>query len=244
MVNHHLTPIHERAQWLITVQTNAHGYSTGMPFMRKLCEKAFLQYYDISKTTWRRRRNQARESCEAVKSMRQRRGNSTTHSVCPWLQLYAESSGDFMPDVNELHLCDYKWKFVYQRFKADQEACGLTQHPTYGRWMDIRSKGAKHIKIRKQKRFAKCRPCIMYDIEICKATGAKRTKLVAAKARHIEWFKNERKKYYKHREKARYFYYATATLASNCYTSHPRDILHEYTFCNTNFRKSLHFTHS
>ena len=113
-----------------------------------------------------------------------------------------------MPDSNEIHLPDFKWAHVYAKMvgelKAQHNAGGQieVQIPTQSSFGKIRIKRMGFIKIRKFKRFAKCKICTTFEQEIRKAVGFERKTLIAKKEEHNDWQMRERQKYYKHREKA------------------------------------------
>ena len=91
---------------------------------------------------------------------------------------------------------------------------------------NLKKNDLPYIKVRKVKRFAKCKECSRFKEEMDKTNGAARETLRHELDAHIEWQFREREKYYKHRFKARMFPQKYMTMSvdgmDNGKTSIPR----------------------
>jgi hypothetical protein len=116
----------------------------------------------------------------------------------PWLEQYAQSTGDPMPDVKEIHLPDYKWAWVYKRMENELKTFGHGC-PSPDTFSKMRKNELTHIKLRKIKRFAKCLTCTNLGMEADKARGPVREKLRLELQEHNDWQMRERAVYYKHK---------------------------------------------
>ena len=143
-----------------------------------------------------------------------------------WLQQYARTRGDHMPDCLEIHLPNYSWTEVWKVYK--KEACTDSDAPAISAasFTALRKRDLPYIKVRKVKRFAKCKICSDLIEAMDKATGAAREQLRQQHDEHVEWQYREREKYYKHRFKSRMFPGKSLTMSvdgmDNGKTSIPR----------------------
>lgn len=135
----------------------------------------------------------------AGKGIKTKRRKSAVEMCFRWLQNYAKTRGDHMPDYDEVHLPDYRWRDVWKKYRTEfnqqPDICDPVSEMVFTR---LRSE-LSYIKIRKVKRFAACTICTELRETIGKTSGA--TKAMAKKELndHIDWQFRERDKYYKHR---------------------------------------------
>ncbi len=196
----------ERSNSLLGVLNNSSCYlSTGMPLKLSLCQSCYCKYHSMKKRTLQRRVSESKSGWVEGDKGPIYRGTRSCNDARPWLAKYAQKVGDPMPDVEEIHLPDYDWVSVYSNMvKEFKEHSPPTRFPHYKTFLKMRLKEFPNIKIRKLKRFAKCKTCMDLDLAISKSYGALRIQLKEEKNKHILWQKNEREKYYKHRKKSMY----------------------------------------
>jgi hypothetical protein len=199
----------DRNQWAIEViNAGSNNFSSGAPHNLPLCKLCFPVYHCIAPRTFQRRLSEVKQGVTEAKRGRskRRKKSSPLDSTEPWLLHYAKRNGDNMPDVYEIHLPDYKWKWVYKKMQKDfSTRVPATACPSYDYFMKFRKTDAcRHVKIRKLKRFAKCKECTNLELLIKKASGPQKERLRQELQDHHAWQKEERAKYYKHREKSRF----------------------------------------
>lgn len=177
--------------------------NTGYPGNHPLCKTCFCKYHGISLSTFKRIAKMARRGRRSwkhgLKDCIAPRSPQTTGLL--WVKRYAAKYGDKMPDTEEIHLPDFKWKILYRRMELE-----LMEHgrplPDYSAWKrSIKSK-LPHLKIRKYKRFSKCDTCAKIERRISKNTGASKREWERVKNEHIDWQFREREEYYKHCSKS------------------------------------------
>ena len=210
----------ERSNSILAVlNSSSCNLTSGMPLKLSLCQSCYCKYHSIQRRTLQRRVAESRSGWVEGAKGPIYRGTKSCNDARPWLVKYAQRVGDPMPDVEEIHLPDYDWISVYssmvKEFKAHSPP---TRFPHYSKFMDMRIKEFPNIKIRKLKRFAKCKTCMDLDLAIAKAYGPLRFQLKEEKNKHILWQKNERAKYYKHKRKSMYLLACILTyLLLSCY---------------------------
>lgn len=207
-----------RRTWLALIiesQESIGCLSTGLPMSRKLCRSCFCSYHGVPASTFALRKSEVLGGRVDFS----RRASKKKHlrpkrlAVMQWLQQYADRAGDYMPDCDEIHLPDYKWYHVWAKMRREMIARGQ-EFCSYQEFAQSRKTHRKNIKVRKLKRFAKCKVCSDFDEVIEKSTGAAREVAIARKEEHIKWQQREREKYYKHREKAMYVLFLQLLLIS------------------------------
>jgi hypothetical protein len=172
----------------------------------RLCRECFCAFHGVHKSMASRIMIQVREGRvsfgNGLKGSGKHRGHpSVSDAIVAYLGEYAVRNGDYMPDKQEIHLPDYKWRHVWRKLCKRFAAAG--QHePSEGGFNKIRRELMNHVQIRKHKRFTKCEECLKLDKAIGDATGVKREFFVVLKNEHIEWQFRERAKYAKHKEEA------------------------------------------
>ena len=198
--------VDERKAWLLSALNVGGGenFTSGVPNNISLCNTCFAKYYLIRERTMQRRRKESKSGISEEHKGKRRGVVRSCLAAKPWLEQYAKNVGDPMPDVDENHLPDYKWSWVHRKMKK-QFAMRMppTYCPVYGTFMLMRRKECRRIKIRKLKRFAKCKTCTDLKLEIKKASGVRKQQLETEFNDHIAWEKIERAKYYKHKEKSK-----------------------------------------
>jgi hypothetical protein len=173
-----------------------------------LCSKCFCAFHGIHMSYFYRikQRMQTGDRSFVHQNKGRRKGRSNTcnpETVTHWVLAYAKRTGDFMPDVKEIHLPDYRWTYVHQKAKRELNiATTNSRCPTYNHFRKIVRDTLPYIKIRKWKRFTKCTDCKQLDELISKNLGSVRTQWKKKKEQHQLWADNERAKYHKHREEA------------------------------------------
>ena len=182
--------------------------NTGPPTWTKVCKCCWIEYNGIKSGFFDKILRDVDNGRKFF--ARRRRGSvpgrrlSAQANCFNWLQAYSRR-GDCMPDCQEIHLPDYRWREVWKKYKSD--VSGESRH--YGDgvseavFTNIRKNNLPYLKIRKVKRFAKCKVCSKLITRIEKTTGATRDLLKQELDEHVEWQFREREKYYKHRFKAR-----------------------------------------
>jgi hypothetical protein len=124
-------------------------------------------------------------------------------SVISWFQGYVHVNADYMPHLDEIHVNARSLQELFEKYDAFVAGLSIQScSPGYFK-MIINEEMGDYIKIRKNKAFTKCSKCVDWDIRIAKETGNKRAYYKKKKQRHMERQENERRKYYKHRWKAR-----------------------------------------
>lgn len=136
-------------------------------------------------------------------------------SIVSWLENYARDSGEWLPNENhKIQLADFKWAHVRETCmrqlyeKALVVGTGFgSKHPeknlmSYSQWMTVRKNNCPHIRIRKFKALAKCTECDRLDKLLLRTTGDDHVVVKARKARHTQWFMNERAKKRHHENNA------------------------------------------
>ena len=205
-VNYLMKKVDERKAWLLSVLNVGGGenLTSGVPNNIALCQKCFAKYYSITERTMQRRREESKSGISEAHVGKRRGVSRSCLAAKPWLENYAKSVGDSMPDFDEVHLPDYKWAWVHRKMKKEfAMRMPPTYCPVYGTFMLMRRKECRRIKIRKLKRFAKCKTCTDLKLATKKASGVRRAQLEVEFNDHIAWEKIERAKYYKHKEKSK-----------------------------------------
>ena len=98
---------------------------------------------------------------------------------------------------------EYCWKSVYNKCVHHIKTTTHLTPPSYGNYMKSRKTELPDIKVRREKKFAKCDDCHRLDEKIRTSLGSVRKAWVAEKDKHIRWQYRERKKYAHHKAKAR-----------------------------------------
>ena len=167
----------------------------------EMCLECFLLMHGIKRTTWYRVKAGVASGQESFEhgNILLKKPQAETLVAAEWLLEYACKCGDFMPDCDEVHLPDYCWKYVHERYARERpHAISLSSfsrlHKTDG---DLTK-----IKIRKSKRFSKCEGCSELDTLIKQSSGMRRSYWSNQKKEHINWQMRERKKLAKHVQKA------------------------------------------
>ena len=181
-----------------------HQISIGFPSHSLVCRACWCKYHGIGlklaktieKDLEKGKLDFSRQKHGPDKKTRRK----TAGEMCfLWLQNYARTRGDHMPDYKEIHIPDYRWRDVWKKYRTEMnlnpDTCNaVTEHV----FKEIRNE-LDYIKIRKVKRFAACATCADLREKIGKTTGARKTELRQELDDHIEHQFRERDKYYKHR---------------------------------------------
>ena len=191
---------HQQKSHFLKILNNSNQLSSSAPLWINLCQKCFCNYHSIKLRSLQRRLSDVRRgSVEDAGSNAQRnRKKKACNLAKPWLVQYAQSTGDPMPDVKEIHLPDYKWAWVYKRMENELKGFGQVC-PSSDTFSKMRENELFYIKLRKIKRFAKCLTCTNLGMEADKARGAVREKLRLELQEHNDWQMRERAVYYKHK---------------------------------------------
>jgi hypothetical protein len=167
----------------------------------EMCLQCFLVKHGIRRTTWYRIKGcvgAGQESFDHGNNLL-KKTHAETLVAAEWLRDYACKCGDFMPDCDEVHLPDYCWKYVHSRYlRENPHAISLSAFAK----LHKRDDDLKKIKLRKCKRFSKCKECSGLDTFIKKTSGLRRIYWQGQKKAHIDWQMCERKKLAKHVQKA------------------------------------------
>ena len=195
-----------------------HKISVGYPSQHLVCRSCWCKYNGIGIKLAKKIENDLRNG--KVDFSRQSRGidksarRKTSGEMCfLWLQNYARTRGDHMPDYEEIHLPDYRWRDVWKKYRTETFLMVDTCSPVSEHVFKQIREDLPYIKIRKVKRFAACKECSQFREQIGKTTGARRAELKMAFDRHIEHQFRERDKYYKHR-----YIFRCIIVFSNFYT--------------------------
>jgi hypothetical protein len=180
--------------------------SSGPPYNVPLCATCFCQYNMIPLRTYWRQASACRSGTASVSRKKPQVGHGQRaqirNHVLPWMKEYASTHGCHMPDSNQIHIPNYCWISVYDKYRCDMpENTPLAANPSAFR--AIVRKSLPHIKIRKVKRFTQCQICSEFDEAIVKAKGPQRSLLKRRKQDHLNWQKAERDVYYDHRHNSR-----------------------------------------
>jgi hypothetical protein len=129
--------------------------------------------------------------------------NDKKMAVISWFQGYIQVNADYMPHLDEIHVNARSLQELFEKYELfsaniDVRACSNRYFKRI-----IKIEMGDYIKIRKNKAFTKCGKCVDWDIRIAKERGEKRDYYKKKKRCHMERQENERRKYYKHRWKAR-----------------------------------------
>ena len=105
--------------------------SAQFPNQEGLCQNCFMRVYGVPRNTfYRNRRPDPVQSSSGanVPTSSSEHGNDGTSRVSPtylqavaFVQTYAKKYGDFMPDKDEIHLPDFSWKSVREKFVSELE---------------------------------------------------------------------------------------------------------------------------
>jgi hypothetical protein len=169
---------------------------------KHMCVLCFLVLHGIKRATWYRIKRKFQQGDFSFNHGNRllKKPQAETLVAVQWLRAYACAVGDFMPDSDEVHLPDYCWKYVYQRYLTEHVQNSISE-TTFFR-LNKYDGDLRKIKIRKCKRFSKCEPCLELDKLIKNSAGVTRNYWKDAKKKHIEWQMRERMKCAKHVEKA------------------------------------------
>ena len=183
--------------------------STGYPHWTQMCCKCWSAYHGVRTAQMAHigglvktgHLSASRKRKGSVPARRRAAGSNCFY----WLQNYARTHGDHMPDSLEVHLPDYRWRDVWKKYKAEVLSHSKNYSDAVGEsaFNQIHTTELPYIKIRKVKRFAACKTCAQLREQIDKASGERKALLKVELDSHIEWQYREREKYYKHRFKAR-----------------------------------------
>ena len=166
------------------------------------CVLCFLLLHGIKRATWYRIKRKSKQGQIFFDHGNKllKKPQAETLAAVQWLSAYACASGDCMPDSDEVHLPDYCWKYVFQRYLREHIGNSISE-TTFFRLHKLDTDLGK-IKIRKCKRFSKCEKCMELDKLIKSTLGLKRAFWKLLKRKHIEWQMKERMKCAKHVDKA------------------------------------------
>ncbi len=137
------------------------------------------------------------------------RGPFQRDAVITCLERLAESSGDKMPDHNEIHLPYFRKRDVYVFFKEEFKLLNSTEVkcPSRSYFYKTWSQYCSTIKVRKIGRFAKCSTCVKLQKFVHDAASARDFKSLAIyrkkKSEHNGLIAMERREYKKKRDKAK-----------------------------------------
>ncbi len=186
----------------------------GKPVCNKFLKKAFRFGSDIiSEVRTNVKRNRHTDSfgsdLNSLTTSNSDRGPLQRDAIITCLERMAESCGDKMPDVDEIHLPFFRKRDVYVHFKQEFR---LLNPPTikcpcksyfYSTW----KAQCRSIKVRKLGRFAKCTSCEQLRRGISDALARRDyntvTLLRRRKAEHNDYIARERREYKKKRDKAK-----------------------------------------
>lgn len=171
---------------------------------KSCCKKCFMEYYGIARSTFYRihrqvkvhnKRNFSRKT--VVKDMK----DSTVNAIS-WLDAYSRLYGDFQPDFEEIHLPDYKYRYLHIKYRTEMTRRKLVHIP-YQSFLAVIHKKLTHIRLRRYKRFAQCTTCSDFDDKIEQATTDTEKRFYSRKKQvHLDWQQKERLKYHKHVQKS------------------------------------------
>jgi hypothetical protein len=161
-----------------------------------MCNQCYCLVYGIPKSTFYRQRRDKKANAHSDADHRNKnlqKPQPSTLLAHAWLEKYAAFFGDYMPDFDEVHLPDYSWREVYLRMKremamADMDVVSETTFNVLRKHDDLGT-----IKIRKNKRFAKCDICVKIDSFIAKSSGENKTFWRNQKFTHNNWQMRERR---------------------------------------------------
>lgn len=168
------------------------------------CARCWWTYFGVSRSTYYRIRklitSRQRTNFERKKRVFDKR--ATTVSAMAWLDLYSRTYGDFQPDFEEIHVPDYNYKFLWEKYRKDQTA-NMVGAITYDNFLKSWKATKPNVKLRKYKRFAQCDECSTFDEKIDQAkTHTQKQYWASQKQVHLHWQQKERLKYHKHCQKA------------------------------------------
>ena len=189
----------------------------GFPEWKTLCKPCWRTYNGVESNLFQRigrgvqsgRKHFERHRKYSVPAMRKAAGSHCFH----WLQSYARTHGDHMPDCMQIHLPDYRWRDVWKKYRRETESLVDFHYVSEQVFRKLRLENLPYVKIRKVKRFATCPRCSNLRELIDKASGAERGQLKMELEDHIEWQFRERDNYYKHRFKARTYPHKYLTMS-------------------------------
>ena len=129
-----------------------------------------------------------------------------------------------MPDVCEIHLPHSTFKEIYEFYSGK---INQAQRVSYAHFVNLLHNHPLNIKVRQVKRFSTCNVCAMFDAHKNNATtAAAKEHWKAEKADHLSQSGAEKKKYYKHRSKAKnnpeLFFSLIMDAMDQCKTEVPR----------------------
>lgn len=126
-------------------------------------------------------------------------------AIITFMNRLSEDTGDRMPDSDEMHLPFHQKEEVYIQFKEDfvrsRSDLGV-EPPTKSYFFKVWKAHCRHIKIRKNNRFAKCEICERLKDEMRRAvtTFNSTSSLLAQKRAHYKMVSDERLEYKRKRD--------------------------------------------
>ncbi len=197
--------------------SNGKFYFDGKPVCNIFLRKAFCYSADIisSIRNGAVKKNQAGES-DSFGSEHQSQTSSNSDrrpiqrdAIITSLERMAETSGDKMPDLEEIHLPYFRKRDVYMYFKQEFRILHSSniKCPSKSYFYSTWKQNCRSIKVRKLGRFAKCSTCEQLRHSISEAVARRDYKNLAIvrrnKSEHNELISKERREYKKKRDKAR-----------------------------------------
>ena len=153
-----------RRVWLDQVLRSGQLCTTA-PDNIPLCCNCFQKYYGVPRSSYFRAKRRFRAGTTNFQHARKglKKSSPKRKDAKTWIEGYSKTCGDVMPDTGEIHLPDYKKKFLYDKMVGAFEEMEINC-PSYGTFLDILKQDLPGIKVRKLKRFAKCK-VIVYTFD-------------------------------------------------------------------------------
>jgi hypothetical protein len=177
-------------------------------FGLKLCCRAVCKVLGITLKRWYRYTDQ-NNIVRAAKKKRHYK-SPKRNLMLGWMESYfsmrGAGGGDWMPDVQEVHLSHTAKNSIYQEFRLNllyEYELEEEEVPVYSYFVQVMEASFPHVKINGYKEFAKCDHCSRLDLKMANTRNrVKMKKYLARRAAHKVEYMAEKRKYWKHISKA------------------------------------------
>ncbi|XP_053403165.1 uncharacterized protein LOC123565917 [Mercenaria mercenaria] len=171
---------------------------------RNVCFKSWITILGLPMSSFYKIRNLVERGVIVIDHMAGRTGMlaTKTYSAMVWLSSFANTYGDRLPDTSKIQLpmCATRLS-VYEQMKDDH---GEENTISYAHFLKIWKKNFYYIMIPRVSRFSKCDTCILIKQKLESTTDkSAREELKQRRHAHLIKQSEQRRKYYKHRSKAK-----------------------------------------
>ncbi|XP_063439429.1 uncharacterized protein LOC134720824 isoform X3 [Mytilus trossulus] len=172
-----------------------------------VCLSAFLLVLGIPKSTYYSIQKKFYDGSVVINKIGNRLGRmkASSQSAMTWLHMYAIQFGEKLPNQEKIHLppCVTK-KSIYSEMVEYQHDKGEPEVISMSHFMLLWRTCLCHIAIPKVSRFSKCNKCIKIKTKLSSTRSkTKKQELQRRREKHLKQQNMERRKYYKHIQKAK-----------------------------------------